>query len=79
MERSLLVLLPRLPLRLWIGEEAIELGRVRGFGAFTGWYEAPDLAVADDTDLLLRAAAILSLNSSARIVVGVADKASAAA
>lgn len=35
MERSLFVLLPRLPLRLWVGEEAIELGRDRELGVLT--------------------------------------------
>ena len=79
MERSLFVLLPRLPLRLWLGEEMIELGCDREFGELADWYNAaPDLVgvLADDIDLLLRAAAIFSLNSLERIVDGVADKAS---
>lgn len=84
MERSLFVLLPKLPLRLWLGErdpgeELIELGRDR---EFADWYnELPDLAgaLAFEMDRLLRAAAIFSLKSSARIVDGVADNASRAA
>jgi uncharacterized membrane protein YphA (DoxX/SURF4 family) len=82
MERSLFDLLPRLPLRLWLGEDAIERGRDCEFGELTDRYNAlPDLEgpLADDMDLLRRAAAILSLNSSACIVVGLADRASAAA
>jgi hypothetical protein len=69
-------------LRLWVGKELTELGRDREFGEFIDEYNAvPDLVVPleDDMDLLLRAAAILSLNSSACMVVGVADRASAAA
>lgn len=58
MERSLFVLLPRLPLRLWLVEELDEAWRL------WDWYKVEDLggALADDTDLLLRAAAIFSLN-----------------
>lgn len=84
-DRSLFVLLPKLPLRLWLGEiepgeELIELGRDREADEFTVWYnEVPvDLAgaLALEIDLLLRAAAIFSLSWSGRIVDGVADKAS---
>lgn len=83
MERSLFVLLPRLPLRLWLAEETVELGAdMTELGRdreCTDWYKALlDLegALADEIDLLLRAAAIFSLNSSEPMVDGVADKAS---
>lgn len=81
-ERSLFVLLPRLPLRLWLGVETTELGRDRELDEFTDWYtEAPALVgvLAADMDLVLRASAILFLRSSEPKVVGVADRASAPA
>jgi hypothetical protein len=45
MERSLFVLLPRLPLRLWLGVEMIDAGRDREeLPPAWPWYkEVPDL------------------------------------
>ncbi len=57
----------------------MELGRDHEVGVCTDWYNAvPDLEdmLAPDMDLLLRAAAIFSLNSVEFIVDGVADRAS---